>query len=1537
MKSKKFTRIASVVLAGVIILSGAFNSQQNVKATRDDGKGDADTALAKLYYNAMYQCIKEGSKSVINQQTIDAQKVVIGDIFDGISESKNVGSIVEHHVTNEKGEVDDYNDWKNGAVRCSDDKSKLATSGLKVFQQLAQKNGQSISLRDIVCDYKGSGAGIMDPAAGTYLIYRDIKNDGTGCGTLFDKQDGGNFSYKGGANEYFRTVIVNKVFGGESKIPGGKLSEYTELEKYYLEKVLFTTACASSSEVEKAAAVYTVKMYDESKGEWREYYYSNAVSSDTTAKFSPYTDGASLVKKKCTELKDDLNNWAEDDEIRKGNADVIAQNGSTTIDVKHIDDVEDQCKQNSVTGIAWLLCPIISLVKNAMEWLYEEAVDPFLQVDSKIFDTENKLYETWNYFRGFANILLIILLLVIIVSQLTGFGIDNYGIKKSLPKLITAVLLINLSYIICQGAVDLSNLFGYGFFRMFNDMISIPQGAVDNAGTGASVAAGTAILGTVTVAAGLISGGAVFASLGSALIAALPAMLMGLLSGLISILFFFLILGARQGGIIILIAVSPIALASYILPNTKKLFDKWFDLFKKLLLVYPICGLMMGGCALASSVILGSVGGEDASAVKNFIYGLVGLIVGVCPFFFIPTILKNSMAAMGDIGNKVSNLGKRLGGRAGGYAGNKLEKSKAFENALGRSHEKTNDKLDKIKEAQLNKKAQKAFGKDYNQLDKDQRKSLLEDSLTAETLAKQREGFAKQKTDRQKGLAGAAFASDSDVVAGQTKQAWAQAQEDANSSKLWGNQGFKIGDKTYVQDEDGNLVNTENQDDVINAKDVGLKIGENINAEELGRRMKTAFGEDGMEQRFGSKDPKISASTYDEMWQKKQAMERSNQLGQLSEFAGQDKSTLSRAAIVAGATASSDHINGVLDQDTEYISTITKDGKTYARGKDNKYHHGDEVLSSDEVEEARKNNNIVNATRRHGDNSFRDAEGRAIDAGAVADARINDGIRTRAQIDKMQSSMSRTGEVFGKSAFAGENSSYLESASAQEAYTSQINKLKDTKKWNESTISAVDVGGQQYVFNQKSGSYINSSTGVEATGRTLDEVNKALADNKVTKYTKNESGQYIDSLGNTLRNGSTLEAQGFSQSQGSLKIAEADKGRTSTTGAITGAFAGVAASEISNAARLSAENAGIEQTNQVLGDADAITVNRNAGRNTATTRTAAAQTSEVRLEQTMSTNAGAESIQNEVNTQLAASGNVSGPSAEQRIGRTEAQIQDAVNRGSTILKNQFQDTIAVNEVGEAEITPEVAKARAESRYIAQSTRNYQDQYSGYSRTEIEAEYRKAVDGYEENKLDNRARLSAATKAAIDNGLEKQALDYATKHDIPLDDHALELFTDSGSSLLSNYAKEQGKKSEADRVQLSAFLRDDANGFGKMVREKGQAFVSSLNDDSLAIINDNHGVIPAEYIINELSKNPNGKIQAQLMTNLENNIDHNNPSLSATLTQLNGMSKSVSVKVFNLLSKDEKDKLKTEFNDPNNSTIAAKVNDQLRAAIQAHII
>ena len=335
-------------------------------------------------------------------------------------------------------------------------------------------------------------------------------------------------------------------------------------------------------------------------------------------------------------------------------------------------------------------------MSNATEHLYDNVVEPELRVEPELFNQDKGALTAWEYFRNFANIIFTILVLIVIFSQLTGVGIDNYGIKKILPKLIITAVIINLSYLICIICVDLSNIVGNGVQALFNN---IPTTAattekieVDIDGnsntveinTGASTSSSTSDNSgnNTTADVGIVAVGTVAAAVGAIAIYANPALLLTLfvavLGVLISVLFVFILLAGRKAAIVLLTVLSPVAFILYMLPNTKKIFDKWFGLWKAMLLVYPICGLLIGGGNFASRLML-SVG-DHSSAATVF----TAMVVGIVPIFFIPTAIKGAYAAIGSIGGAIAGFGNRLRGGAT----NRMRNSNAYKNAQKRGQDR---------------------------------------------------------------------------------------------------------------------------------------------------------------------------------------------------------------------------------------------------------------------------------------------------------------------------------------------------------------------------------------------------------------------------------------------------------------------------------------------------------------------------------------------------------------------------------------------------------------------------------------------------------------------------------------------------------------------------------------------------------------------------------------------------------------------------------------------------------------------------------
>ena len=279
----------------------------------------------------------------------------------------------------------------------------------------------------------------------------------------------------------------------------------------------------------------------------------------------------------------------------------------------------------------------------------------------------NGAYTAWGYFRTIANILFVVFFLFVIFSQLTGVGIDNYGIKKSLPRLIAAALLVNLSYYICLLAVDVSNIVGASIGQIFDGInISVNSSGWSAGNVAAAATGGVGMLG-LGFGGLLAAGGGVAAigttglgaTLGAGAIAALIGFLGALISAVSALLMMVVLLGARWGIVLIGVALAPVAFVCYILPNTKNVFDKWLKIMEAMLFLYPMCSLAVSGGKFASKVILATNNGE-----AGFLLVLVASIIQVVPYFFVPSMVRGSFRLAGNIGAVAGRLGGNLG-RAG--------------------------------------------------------------------------------------------------------------------------------------------------------------------------------------------------------------------------------------------------------------------------------------------------------------------------------------------------------------------------------------------------------------------------------------------------------------------------------------------------------------------------------------------------------------------------------------------------------------------------------------------------------------------------------------------------------------------------------------------------------------------------------------------------------------------------------------------------------------------------------------------------------
>lgn len=310
----------------------------------------------------------------------------------------------------------------------------------------------------------------------------------------------------------------------------------------------------------------------------------------------------------------------------------------------------------------WVYCSIYDTLNSVTQTVFNDFLVPELKTSPICISptgsgcqAKDPIYAIWSSFRIYGDIILVIALLVAVISEAMGGGLlDAYAVRKILPRILAAAILINLSIYIVAAMVDVTNIIGGGIGAIITAPLKgagaftiKPDGTV---GVGALALFGAGALLSLTHLSALFSssGGG-----GSFLVDVIivPALLI-----LLSILLTIII---RKVAIIALIIVAPLAFAFYCLPSTEKYFKKWWDLMKEMLMVYPIIVLIFAVSSVFS-VLLGTNPAGSSGTIGTALNSVLTLAATIIPLILIPFSFKLAGDTLGRMNGAVEGVRSKV-------------------------------------------------------------------------------------------------------------------------------------------------------------------------------------------------------------------------------------------------------------------------------------------------------------------------------------------------------------------------------------------------------------------------------------------------------------------------------------------------------------------------------------------------------------------------------------------------------------------------------------------------------------------------------------------------------------------------------------------------------------------------------------------------------------------------------------------------------------------------------------------------------------
>lgn len=321
--------------------------------------------------------------------------------------------------------------------------------------------------------------------------------------------------------------------------------------------------------------------------------------------------------------------------------------GTGTSTAENLDEKTDAETCASEGGaLSWIMCSMIELLDEGFQYVDKQIGDLLIVPEGDITGTNAESVGVplaAKQIRNIAYIILIPIMLVMVISTALGFDfVSAYTIKKALPRMVFAIIFIAISSDITLFLVRITNTLGVGIAGLILGPFDIGSGGLAHILNPASAGGVSIMAALFGLGAILVIGPAVIGILLSYLLVAFIAVLMG-----------FAILAFRQGLVIVLSLLAPLAILAWIFPGNDKLWKLWWGTFTKLLLMYPMVILLITSGKVMAKIVYTTQGGAGGSPMGVFI----AITVYIAPYFLIPKTFQWAGGVFASISGMAANRG----------------------------------------------------------------------------------------------------------------------------------------------------------------------------------------------------------------------------------------------------------------------------------------------------------------------------------------------------------------------------------------------------------------------------------------------------------------------------------------------------------------------------------------------------------------------------------------------------------------------------------------------------------------------------------------------------------------------------------------------------------------------------------------------------------------------------------------------------------------------------------------------------------------